>query len=87
MRSAREQLTDPRRADPRRADPCRRGPSAVPVAPFAFPGARPPRRRLWNPGPVHRHLRTRQTVIAQRDGRVVRYRLASAPVTALLADQ
>ena len=32
-----------------------------------------------------RHLRASQTVIAERDGRVVRYRLASTPVTALLA--
>jgi hypothetical protein len=36
---------------------------------------------------VHRYLRARQTVIAERDGRVVRYRLASTPVTALLAGQ
>jgi len=32
-----------------------------------------------------RHLRASQTVIAERDGRVVRYRLASTPVTDLLA--
>ena len=32
-----------------------------------------------------RHLRASQTVIAERDGRVVRYRLASTPVTELLA--
>ena len=32
-----------------------------------------------------RHLRASQTVIAERDGRVVRYRLASTPVSALLA--
>jgi len=32
-----------------------------------------------------RHLRASQTVIAERDGQVVRYRLASTPVTALLA--
>ena len=31
-----------------------------------------------------RHLRASQTVIAQRDGRVVRYRLASTPITELL---
>ena len=34
-----------------------------------------------------RHLRASQTVIAERDGRVVRYRLASTPVTDLLAAQ
>jgi DNA-binding transcriptional ArsR family regulator len=32
-----------------------------------------------------RYLRASQTVIAERDGRVVRYRLASTPITALLA--
>jgi ArsR family transcriptional regulator, lead/cadmium/zinc/bismuth-responsive transcriptional repressor len=32
-----------------------------------------------------RHLRASQTVIAERDGRVVRYRLACTPVTDLLA--
>jgi len=32
-----------------------------------------------------RYLRASQTVIAERAGRVVRYRLASTPVTALLA--
>ena len=32
-----------------------------------------------------RHLRASQTVIAERDGRVVRYRLASTPISALLA--
>jgi DNA-binding transcriptional ArsR family regulator len=32
-----------------------------------------------------RYLRASQTVIAERDGRVVRYRLASTPVTGLLA--
>ena len=32
-----------------------------------------------------RHLRASQTVIAERDGRVVRYRLARTPVTELLA--
>jgi len=32
-----------------------------------------------------RYLRASQTVIAERQGRVVRYRLASTPVTALLA--
>ena len=31
-----------------------------------------------------RHLRASQTVIAERDGRVVRYRLASTPITELL---
>jgi hypothetical protein len=31
-------------------------PALVPVAAFAFPGARAPRRRLWNPRPVHRYL-------------------------------
>jgi DNA-binding transcriptional ArsR family regulator len=31
-----------------------------------------------------RYLRASQTVIAERDGRVVRYRLASTPVTDLL---
>lgn len=31
-----------------------------------------------------RHLRASQTVIAERDGRVVRYRLARTPVTDLL---
>ena len=34
-----------------------------------------------------RHLRASQTVIAEREGRVVRYRLASTPITALLAAQ
>jgi ArsR family transcriptional regulator, lead/cadmium/zinc/bismuth-responsive transcriptional repressor len=35
-----------------------------------------------------RYLRASQTVIAERDGRVVRYRLAaSTPITALLAGQ
>ena len=33
-----------------------------------------------------RYLRASQTVIAERDGRVVRYRLASTPVAALLAE-
>ena len=32
-----------------------------------------------------RYLRASQTVIAERDGRVVRYRLASTPVAELLA--
>jgi len=32
-----------------------------------------------------RHLRASQTVIAERDGRVIRYRLASTAVAALLA--
>ena len=32
-----------------------------------------------------RYLRASQTVVAERDGRVVRYRLASTPVTELLA--
>jgi DNA-binding transcriptional ArsR family regulator len=32
-----------------------------------------------------RYLRASQAVIAERDGRIVRYRLASTPVTALLA--
>ena len=32
-----------------------------------------------------RHLRASQTVIAERDGRVVRYRLASTPIAELLA--
>ena len=32
-----------------------------------------------------RFLRASQTVIAERDGRVVRYRLASTPITVLLA--
>jgi DNA-binding transcriptional ArsR family regulator len=32
-----------------------------------------------------RYLRASETVIAERDGRVVRYRLASTPVTDLLA--
>jgi len=32
-----------------------------------------------------RHLRASQTVIAERDGRVIRYRLASTQVAALLA--
>jgi DNA-binding transcriptional ArsR family regulator len=32
-----------------------------------------------------RHLRASQTVIAERDGRIIRYRLASTPVSALLA--
>src|ERR1700693_3842200 len=32
-----------------------------------------------------RYLRASQTVIAEREGRVVRYRLASTPVAALLA--
>ncbi len=34
-----------------------------------------------------RYLRASQTVIAEREGRVVRYRLASTPITALLADR
>jgi len=34
-----------------------------------------------------RYLRASQTVIAEREGRVVRYRLASTPVAALLAAQ
>ncbi|HTQ91222.1 MAG TPA: metalloregulator ArsR/SmtB family transcription factor [Streptosporangiaceae bacterium] len=34
-----------------------------------------------------RYLRASQTVIAEREGRIVRYRLASTPVTALLAAQ
>jgi DNA-binding transcriptional ArsR family regulator len=34
-----------------------------------------------------RYLRASQTVIAEREGRVVRYRLASTPITALLAGQ
>ena len=34
-----------------------------------------------------RYLRASQTVIAGRAGRVVRYRLASSPITALLAGQ
>ena len=34
-----------------------------------------------------RYLRASQTVIAERQGRVVRYRLASTPITALLAGQ
>ena len=34
-----------------------------------------------------RYLRASQTVIAERDGRVVRYRLASTPVTDLLVAQ
>ena len=34
-----------------------------------------------------RYLRASQTVIAERAGRVVRYRLASTPITALLAGQ
>jgi ArsR family transcriptional regulator, lead/cadmium/zinc/bismuth-responsive transcriptional repressor len=34
-----------------------------------------------------RYLRASQTVIAEREGRVVRYRLASTPITALLAAQ
>jgi DNA-binding transcriptional ArsR family regulator len=34
-----------------------------------------------------RYLRASQTVISERDGRVVRYRLASTPITALLAGQ
>jgi len=34
-----------------------------------------------------RYLRASQTVIAERQGRVVRYRLASTPVSALLAAQ
>src|SRR6266851_5334536 len=34
-----------------------------------------------------RYLRASQTVIAEREGRVVRYRLASTPVSALLAAQ
>jgi len=33
-----------------------------------------------------RYLRASQTVIAEREGRVVRYRLASTPVAALLSD-
>jgi DNA-binding transcriptional ArsR family regulator len=32
-----------------------------------------------------RHLRASQTVVAERDGRVVRYRLASTAITELLA--
>jgi len=32
-----------------------------------------------------RHLRATQTVTAERDGRVIRYRLAAGPVAALLA--
>ena len=32
-----------------------------------------------------RHLRASQTVIAEREGRVVRYRLASTPIAELLA--
>ena len=32
-----------------------------------------------------RHLRASQTVIAERDGRIIRYRLASTAVSALLA--
>jgi DNA-binding transcriptional ArsR family regulator len=32
-----------------------------------------------------RHLRASQTVIAEREGRIVRYRLASTPISALLA--
>jgi DNA-binding transcriptional ArsR family regulator len=32
-----------------------------------------------------RHLRASQTVVAERDGRVVRYRLASPAITELLA--
>jgi ArsR family transcriptional regulator, lead/cadmium/zinc/bismuth-responsive transcriptional repressor len=31
-----------------------------------------------------RYLRATQTVITERDGRVIRYRLADTPVTALL---
>ena len=34
-----------------------------------------------------RYLRATETVIAERDGRVVRYRLASTPIAALLAGQ
>ncbi len=34
-----------------------------------------------------RHLRASQTVVAERDGRVVRYRLASSPIAALLAGE
>ena len=34
-----------------------------------------------------RYLRASQTVVAEREGRVVRYRLASTPITALLAAQ
>ena len=34
-----------------------------------------------------RYLRASQTVIAEREGRVVRYRLANTPITALLAGQ
>jgi ArsR family transcriptional regulator, lead/cadmium/zinc/bismuth-responsive transcriptional repressor len=34
-----------------------------------------------------RHLRATQTVTAERDGRVIRYRLASAPIAALLDGQ
>jgi len=34
-----------------------------------------------------RYLRATETVIAEREGRVVRYRLASTPITALLAGQ
>src|SRR5215470_16778080 len=34
-----------------------------------------------------RYLRASQTVIAEREGRVIRYRLASTPIAALLADK
>ncbi len=34
-----------------------------------------------------RHLRASQTVVAERDGRVVRCRLASSPIAALLAGE
>lgn len=34
-----------------------------------------------------RHLRATQTVTAERDGRVIRYRLASEPIAALLDGQ
>jgi DNA-binding transcriptional ArsR family regulator len=34
-----------------------------------------------------RYLRASQAVSAERDGRVIRYRLASAPIAALLASQ
>ncbi|MDQ2877040.1 MAG: hypothetical protein M3Y33_20420 [Actinomycetota bacterium] len=37
--------------------------------------------------PTLRHLRATQTVTAERDGRVIRYRLASAPIAALLDGQ
>jgi hypothetical protein len=38
-------------------------------------------------GPGRHYLRASPTVIAERAGRVVRYPLASTPVTALLAGQ